>query len=124
MTFRTTALALVFMGLTLTGCRSSRIPAPTSELAAASLAVEQADQMGAEVHAPLEIRQARQKLDQAQRLLRSGDNKRARLLIEKAKVDAELAEAKALATKSQKAVDELQQTINTLKEEIARNSNN
>ena len=115
---------MVLIFVLASGCRSSRVPAPTSEMAAASLAVEQADQMGAEEYAPLEIRQARQKLDQAQRLLRNGDNKRARMLIEKAKVDAELAEAKALASKSQKAVVELQETIKTLRDEIARNRNN
>lgn len=80
--------------------------------------------MGAEEYAPLEIREARQKLDRARELMDDKENKRAKMLIEQALVDAELAEAKSLSSKAQRAVDELQETIETLRAEIERNKEN
>lgn len=116
---------LVCAALLLTsGCASSRIPAPSSEFAAAAQSVEQAEQVGAEEYAPLEIREARQKLDRARELMDDKENKRAKMLIEQALVDAELAEAKSLSSKAQRAVDELQETIETLRAEIERNKEN
>ena len=108
----------------LSGCGSSKLAIPAQEMAAARQAVEQAEQVGAEEYAPLEIRQARQKIDRARKYLDDKEPEKAKMMIEQAKVDAELAQAKSLSSKSQKAVDELQETIRTLREEIERNKNN
>ena len=110
--------------LLLAGCGSSKLPAPSSELAAANQAVEQAKLVGAEEHAPLEIRAARQKLDRARQLMSDKEHAQAKMAIEQAMLDAELAQVKSLSSKSQKAVNELQETIKTLKEEIQRSKEN
>lgn len=106
--------------LSLAGCGSSKIPAPSSDLAAANQAIEQAKLVGAEEHAPLEIRAARQKIDRARQLISDKEHVQAKMIIEQAMLDAELAQVKSLSSKSQKAVNELHETIKTLKEEIQR----
>lgn len=110
--------------LLLTGCGSSKIPAPSSDLAAANQAIEQAKLVGAEEYAPLEIRAARQKIDRARQLISDKAHAQAKMVIEQAMLDAELAQVKSLSSKSQKAVNELNQTIKTLKEEIQRTRGN
>lgn len=115
-------LAILIIAL-LTGCGSSR---PSAEsvaptVRAASTAADQADQSGASQHAALELRTARQKVQQAQAALDSGDTERALRLAEQAEVDAALAEATARAATAQAAVEEVRETIRVLREEIQRN---
>jgi hypothetical protein len=115
---------VVFAALVwLTGCASSQPPeaAVTAEMATAQSAVEQAEQSDAADHAALELRNARQKLEQAQAAMDSGDRTLALRLAEQAAVDAELAEAKSRSSRAQQAVDEVQASIRALREEIERN---
>lgn len=74
---------LVFLAL-LAACATE--PAPTSELAAARAAVEQAAPVSQ--YAPRELAAAQTKLRFAQDALARGDNVRARRLAEQAEVDA------------------------------------
>lgn len=107
----------------LAGCGSSRpsaeVVAPT--VRASQTAADQADQAGAGQYAALELRTARQKVQQAQAALDAGDTDVALRLAEQAEVDAELAETRARAATAQAAVDEVRETIRVLREEIQRN---
>lgn len=103
----------------LASCASTK--PPTQELARTEAAIDQADQVGAQDYAPLEIREARKKLQQAKELSAEGEHEKAKRLAERAEVDAELAESKALSEKAQSAVRQLRESIRLLKEEINQN---
>lgn len=108
-------LGMVFV---LASCASTR--PPMQELAQTEAVINQADQVGAEEYAPLEIREARKKLQQARELESEEKYEEARRMALRAEVDAELAEAKALSEKAQNAVQQLRESIRLLKEEIER----
>jgi len=107
----------VLAGSLLFACSSTK--PPTQKLAQTQAAIKQAEQVGAQDYAPLAIRSARQKLDKAQDLVKQKKYEKAKRFADESAVDAELAESKALSEKAQKAVDELRESIKTLKEEIA-----
>ena len=112
-------LGLALVVLLLSGCASSRVPPP--DLSSSRNAVAEADQAGAAEAAPLALRNARMKLEEAQRALNDEDYERAMRLSEQAQVDAEYAEAKARASTAQAAIDELRESIRVLRDEIERN---
>jgi predicted lipid-binding transport protein (Tim44 family) len=101
--------------IVLVGCAN----APTKKIAKAELAVEEADPKTAE-YAPLELRQARQKLRAAQEAAEDDDHDRARRLAEQALVDAQLARAKARAEVRSEYVDELQRSVDAVAGEATR----
>ncbi len=112
-------LALTLVASSLIGC-SATIPPPTQKVALSTAAIDQAEASGAVEYAPVEMRSAREKLTQARAAMNKEENKKALQLAEQAEVDAQLAEAKARTAKTQKAVNELQESIQTLKMEIER----
>lgn len=109
----------VFAAVCLVGC-AQKHKVPTSEMALADEAVAEASSAGAYEFAPLEIEMAEEKIEQAKIAIQAKDNLEAKRLLEKAQVDAKLAESKARTAKTQKAVNELQKSIDVLKEEIER----
>lgn len=116
------ALALC-ASLVFGGCASSKLP-PSQELGETRAAINQAEQVGARDYAPLDLREAKKKFSEAQRLSENEEYEKAKRKAEQAKIDAELAEAKTLSAKAQKAVRELQESIRLLQEEIERNQKN
>ena len=108
----------VGIALVLVSCASTK--PPTQELARTEAVINQADQVGAEEYAPLEIREARKKLQQARELESEEKYEKAKRMAIRAEVDAELAEAKTLSEKAQNAVKQLRESIKLLKEEIGR----
>ena len=72
--------------------------------------------------APVELQAARDKLSRAERAMADKDYDQARRLAEQAQADARLAEAKAQATRSERAVNELQDSVRALNEELQRRS--
>ncbi|MBP3193214.1 DUF4398 domain-containing protein [Natronogracilivirgula saccharolytica] len=88
------------------------------------MVIQQAEQAGANDFAPLEIRDARKKLEMAQKAVEEKEYERALRLLEHARVDAELAQVKTLSGQSQKIVAELRENIRTLREEIGSKSGN
>ena len=108
--------------VSLIGCSSSRkMTVPAELFAEARKAAAQAEQVGAREFAPLELRNANKKLEEAQVVAREKKGgKRAMQLVQQALVDAELAEMKSLSAKAQSAVDELHESIRTLREEFER----
>jgi hypothetical protein len=111
-------LGLALLALLVSGCTSARVPPP--DLSGPRSAVADADQAGAAEAAPLELRNARLKLEQAQSAINRGDFERARIFAEQAQVDAKYAEARARSVRAQNAVDELRESIRVLREEIER----
>lgn len=111
-------LILVF----ITGACASTKP-PTQQLTQLETSIKQAEQIGADDYAPLEIREARKKLEEARALNAQEKYNDAELMAERAMVDAELAQIKTLSSKSQKAVQQLRESIKTLQEEIENNLN-
>ncbi|AKJ30582.1 DUF4398 domain-containing protein [Caldimonas brevitalea] len=101
------------------GC-AHRTPEPSEQMAVSQAAVDGAVSAGAQQYAPLELNQARQKLDAAKNAMRTDDKLNARRLAEQAEVDAQVASAKAAAEKSRKAVGEIEQGNRMLREELAR----
>src|SRR5262249_46952434 len=86
------------IGLLLSGC-SARMP-PSAKLATADVAVHEAEDAGAAVRAPVELRDARDKLERATRAADDDDYDDARRLAEEAYIDAQHARMKAEAARA------------------------
>lgn len=104
-----------------TGGCSSMQP-PTGTVSQAQLAIREADQSKASQYAPLELRKAREKLNDAEKAMRSEEYLKARRLSEQALVDARLAAVKADSEIARENAAELQKTIKTLRAEAERGS--
>lgn len=104
--------------LAMAGCAS--LPAPTEQLALANAEVSQAQSAGSAEYAPVELRTAQSKLEQAQRAMQNKDYLQAKRWAEEAEVDAKLARTKTQSAKAQKTVAELQEGIRVLQTEIQR----
>jgi hypothetical protein len=113
---RLTIGAAMLVGIA--GCASG--PAPEAEMAAAELALTQAEDAEVAARAPAPYALARDKLERARNAMADGENVEARRLAEQALVDAQLAEAEARSEVAREHADELRQSIETLREELAR----
>ena len=102
----------------LAGCASD--PAPEAELAAAEVAVDEAEEANAPAQAPGPYELARDKLERAREAMEDGENLEARRLAEQALVDAQLAEAEARSEVARQNAAALRASIETLQDEIAR----
>ena len=104
--------------LALAGCASTG-DMPREEMAVARAAVDRAaGPAGAD--APVEVSQAREKLERATAAVARKDYDMARRLAEQAEVDANLAEAKSHSVRSDRALAEVREGIRQLRAEIAR----
>jgi len=113
-------LILFTSALFITAACASTKP-PNDKLTQVEASIQQAEQVGAEDYAPLEIREARKKLTEARAHVQKEEYEKAKLTADRAMVDAELAQMKSLSSKAQKAVNELQESIRVLQEEIQNN---
>jgi hypothetical protein len=102
----------------LAACASE--PAPDAELAAAEVAVDEAEKANAPAQASGHYELARDKLERARDAMEDGENLEARRLAEQALVDAQLAEAEARSTVARQNAADLRASIETLQDEIAR----
>lgn len=96
---------------------------PNQQLTETQMVIQQAEYLGADDYAPLEIRNAKLKLEQARTAVKDKKYEEAIKLSEHARVDAELAQIKAQSGKAKKEVAELRESIRILKAEIKRNQN-
>ena len=111
---------LVLAALSVTGC--STVGPPKDRIAAAELAVEQANKSKAPQYSPLELRMARDKLAEAKQAMNKKEYTVARRLAEEALVDAEAAGAKAASEDAKRAVSDLRESLETLRREAERSS--
>lgn len=100
----------------LIGCVS--VPPPEEQIGQTRSAIDAAEQAGAMNFAPVELRKAQRKLDEARTRMENEDYVTARRLAEQAQVDAELAKFKANSAKAETAADEVRQGIRTLRDEL------
>lgn len=118
----TTGAALgAALALGAAGCAST--PIPNEKIAVAKASLQRAEQSGAVQDAPLQIQAARDKLARAEKAIAAHDALPATQLAEQANVDAELAEATAQQNRSHKAAQELDASLQTLRQEAGKNTN-
>jgi putative cell wall-binding protein len=110
---------LGFMALTASAAKPE---VPTQAIQAAELAIKNADQARVADYASPELTMAREKLTAARTAVEKEDMVIAQRLAEQSRVDAELATAKASVAKEQAINDEMKKSIETLKQEMQRNS--
>lgn len=94
--------------------------APVENITSAEMAIKEAQESNASVNAPLELKVATDKLNQAKAAMEQEQFDRARLLADEAMLDAQLAEAKSRSEKARKIAQERQDNIETLRHEIER----
>ena len=97
-------------------------PAPTQQLQAAELAISTAEKAGVADYASPELTEARNNLRAAEAAVVAEDMVGAQRLAERARLDAELATAKSDAAKAKVVNDEMRKSIDTLKQEMQRNT--
>lgn len=97
-------------------------PPPTQELQAAEAAIATAEQERVGDHAGPELNAAREKLTAARSAVQQDDMVLAAYLATESKADAQLASARTAMLKNKAVNDEMQQSIDTLKQEMQRTS--
>ena len=112
--------ALMCIGAVLALAACASVPPPTETIAEANLALGKAEQADAQRDARLQVYQAREKLQEAQRAVDRKENLQARRLAESALVEAQLAEATADAARAQRNVAEIRRNIEALQSETER----
>ena len=82
-------------------------PEPTERLASAQASLRAANEVGAKdvPQAQLHAQLAQEQVDQANKLIKEGDNERAEMVLRRAQADAELAVALAREAKTQKRAE-------------------
>ena len=110
---------IVLAALTLTGCASSG-PLASTKVAQADRAIDEAQQSGASISAPVELRTAEDKLKAARAAMAKKDYDEAIRLAEQAAVDADYARARAGNERVKRTADEMRQNIQTLRQELER----
>ncbi|MDO8844294.1 MAG: DUF4398 domain-containing protein [Methylicorpusculum sp.] len=98
----------------------SSTPPPYEEITRSSYVIEEAQEDGAQTHAPLELRQAHQTLEKAQQALKDERYEEARNFASIAEIEAELAKSKTEAIKNKQAAEDIQESILVLKQESLR----
>jgi hypothetical protein len=112
------ATAAVFL---LMACASAPLP-PSEALRAAEQAITTADQDRVADYASPELSEARQKLTAARKAVTEENMVAAARLAQQAKLDADLASAKAGAARALAVNEETRESIDVLKQEMQRNS--
>lgn len=107
--------------LAVTACASTPMP-PSKELQAALLAINGAEQERATEFAPQDMKRAHDKLGEANAAVAQEEMDKALLLALESRVSAELASAKSSESKAKAINDEMLQSIETLQQELSRNS--
>lgn len=113
-----TALAAAGL-LALAGCATPPEP-PTEELQAAESAISNAEQARVADYASAELTMARQKLALANTAARNDQMVQAEYLAVESRTHAEVALARAEELKAKAVNDDMQQSIDTLKQEMQR----
>lgn len=114
------ALILVFLVSSLFAFGCAAKVAPVESITGAAMAIKEAENANAGVHAPLELRLAEEKLNAAKQAVAREDYTEAQRLSDEALADAQLAEAKSRAEKSKVTAEEMRESIETLRHEIER----
>ena len=101
------------------GCASAPVP-PTAELQAAEQAIASAERARVADYASVELSKARDKLAAARNAVQEEKMVQAQRLAQQARVDAELAYARAEVAKARVVNEQMQKGTDTLKQEMQR----
>lgn len=115
-------LATLIISCALFSACSSQPEAPDQALQAAELAIEKAEQARVADYTSPELGEAREKLTAARAAVAKEEMISAARFAEQARADAELASAKVEVAKAQEVNKELDKNVNTLEQELQRNS--
>ena len=110
---------IVLPALTVTSCVGSG-PLASTKVGQAERAVDEAQQSGASISAPVELRTAEDKLKAARAAMAKEDYDQAIRVAEQAAVDADYARARAVNERAKRMADEMRQNIHTLRQELER----
>ncbi len=101
------------------GC-ATQPPIPTEQITKARVLVEQADKADAQRYAPADLQRAHDELSNAEKAVTDRKYADARRYAEDAQVDADLASARASSGEAQRAAQEVNRSIETLRQESQR----
>ena len=110
------------VALAASGCASSMKTPATADVAVSRAQVDNATSAGAAELAPAELTSARDKLMRANQALAAKDYKAAKDWADQASADAQLAQSKANTAKATSAANELQQNIQTMRDQLNNNN--
>jgi hypothetical protein len=114
-------IAVCLAGLAAQGC-SSNPPRPQDAVSRAESSIAQANGIDSGRTESATLQVARQKLDEAKQAQSKGDKRRAERLARQADLEGQLAATRAQATAAEKAAGEVRASIETLRQESARNA--
>ncbi len=117
--YRGRFLWITLAALSVIGC-ATHGPLASAKVAQAERAIDDAQQAGAAVSAPLEFRTAQDKLKAAQAAMAKGNHDRAIRSAEQAAIDGEYARALAANQRVNTVADEMGQYIKVLRQDIER----
>jgi hypothetical protein len=115
----TFSISTVAIAAVLAGC-ASEPQRPSADMARAQTLIQEADKGNTQQYAAAELQQAHDKLNEAERASKDGRNEEAERLAMQATLDAEYATAKARHVEAQKAAEELDRSLESLRQESAR----
>lgn len=116
-----TSTMILAAGALLAGCSSGPPRATTIDLTRAHTLVAEAQSSGAQQYAAADLQAARDKAQQADQLA-DHDPARADQLANEASVDAQLASARAQDVKAQHSLDDLNRSLQSLRDESQHNT--
>ncbi len=106
----------ILAGLAMAGCAT--MPPDPTVLDNARSAITRADDAGASEYAPLELRFARERLEQAEAALEDGNGDRIRRLADEAEIEAQLALARTQAALTRADLAQRQRDLDELKADL------
>lgn len=107
------------VGLALSGCAT--VDRPVEPLTRAETTINTAEENGARQYGAIALDRAKEKLSVANRAAEDGEYEAAVRAAEQAELDAELATAQTNHGKAQASLEEINDSIETLRLEIQRN---
>lgn len=108
---------LLGIALTIGGCASTGEP-PEAELKSAESSLQQAVSADAREREPILLNDAQNKVADAKNMMDQQKYTQAKRLLEQATVDAQLADARSETDKAREAVKEINDNIESLREEL------
>ena len=117
--FRATLGGAVLASALALGCATTKPPVAEA-IGAAEYALRKAKEDGAAQYAPVDVRQAEDKLARARALREDGQEQAATRLAHEVSLEAQLAEAKASNARMRRTRDEIQKSVDDLRAEIER----
>lgn len=109
----------LFLSVLIIGC-AGNVAVPTDKLSNAEKAITSARESNAIVNAPLDLKLAEDKLNQAKEAVASEDYEKAARLADEATLDADVARAKTRAEKAKQISSEMRENIDSMSMEIER----